>query len=97
MVELQWHRGEIREVVRGGVRDGGSRVWVQTIWDGVELCGAEYTLLAGGAKDTHHIVIHVGMDGPVRACVIPRGDENGVALSDRNNEPVDWVRLNISL
>ena len=50
-----------------------------------------------GARDTHHIGIHVGMDGPVRACVIPRGDENGVSLSDRDDEPLDWVGLNISL
>jgi len=48
-------------------------------------------------RGAYHIGIHVGMDGPVRARVVPRSDENGVALGDGDIEPLDRVRFNISL
>ena len=37
------------------------------------------------------------MDGPVRARVIPRGDEDRIALGNRDHELVDRVRFDISL
>ena len=96
LVEFQWDRREVREAIRGGVRDRGSRVRIQTLGDGVELFDTEHTFSAG-VWTTYHIVIHVGMDGPVRARVIPRSDEDGVALSDRDNQLLNRIRLNISL
>jgi len=49
------------------------------------------------ARGTHHIGVHVGMDSPVRARVIPRGDKDGIALGNRDHELVDRVRFDISL
>ena len=40
------------------------------------------------------------MDGPVSRCVVPRGDEDGISLRDRDGYKIDrgflYVRLSVS-
>lgn len=45
--------------------------------------------------DVKHSRVHICMDGPISLGVVARGDEDGVALGDRDGEHVDRELLNV--
>ena len=63
----------------------------------VSNCAVLSTHIWGGTCGAYHVCIHVSVDSPVRTRIIPRGDKDGVALSDRNIELLYRIRLDISL
>lgn len=50
-----------------------------------------------GTYRAYHISVHVGVDGPVRARVVPGSNENGIALSDGDIQLPHRIWLYISL